>query len=199
MLETIIILLAIGLDQLAKYLTDVHLTPLGTTVPVWEGVFHLTSTHNTGAAFGMLSNGTWLLIIVSSVASIAIIWLLIKYRKHMHTFMRVSLALILAGALGNLIDRVVLGYVRDMLEFAFVKFAIFNVADTAVSIGAALLALDVLFGKGRQVLDKLDEKTAKKKPGPEAEPEEATEPTEESEQDADEPEQDADQPQKEQQ
>ncbi len=199
MLETIIILLAIGLDQLAKYLTDVHLMPLGTTVPVWEGVFHLTSTHNTGAAFGMLSNGTWLLIIVSSVASIAIIWLLIKYRKHMHTFMRVSLALILAGALGNLIDRVVLGYVRDMLEFAFVKFAIFNVADTAVSIGAALLALDVLFGKGRQVLDKLDEKTAKKKPGPEAEPEEATEPTEESEQDADEPEQDADQPQKEQQ
>ena len=167
MLETIIILLAIGLDQLVKYLTDVYLMPLGTTVPLWEGVFHLVSTHNTGAAFGMLSNGTWLLIIVSSVAALAIIWLLVKYKKHMHVLMRVSLSLILAGALGNLIDRVVLGYVRDMLEFAFVNFAIFNVADTAVSIGAALLAIDVLFGKGRQVLDKLEEKTGKKNPDPE--------------------------------
>ncbi len=169
MLETIIILLVIGLDQLTKYLTDVHL-PLGTTVPLWEGIFHLTSTHNTGAAFGMLSNGTWLLIIVSSVASLAIIWLLIKYQKHMHTFMRVSLALILAGALGNLIDRVVLGYVRDMLEFAFINFAIFNVADTAVSIGAALLALDVFFGKGRQVVESLDEKVAKQRPHSDTEP-----------------------------
>ncbi len=169
MLETIIILLTIGLDQLVKYLTDVYLMPLGTTVPLWEGVFHLTSTHNTGAAFGMLSSGTWLLIIVSSVASLAIIWLLIKHKKHMHALMRVSLSLILAGALGNLIDRVVLGYVRDMLEFAFVNFAIFNVADTAVSIGAALLAIDVLFGRGRQVLDKLEEKTGKKTPDPEPE------------------------------
>ncbi len=186
MLETIIILLMIGLDQLTKYLTDMHLMPLGTTVPLLEGVFHLTSVHNTGAAFGMLSSGTWLLIIVSSVASLAIIWLLAKYRKHMHALMRASLALILAGALGNLIDRVALGYVRDMLEFAFIRFAVFNVADTAVSIGAVLLALDVLFGKGRQVLDKLDEKTGKRKTGPEVEQQEEPEQAKEPEQDADE-------------
>ena len=163
MLETIIILLAIGLDQLAKYLTDMYLVPLGTTIPLWKGILHLTSTHNTGAAFGMLSNGTWLLVIFSSIASIAIAWLLIKYRKLMHPLMRASLALILAGALGNLIDRVVLGYVRDMLEFAFMNFAIFNVADTAVSVGAALLALDVFFGKGKHVMELLDEKSSAKK------------------------------------
>lgn len=168
MLETIIILLVVGLDQLAKYLADVHL-PLGTTVPLWEGIFHLTSTHNTGAAFGMLSNDTWLLIIVSFVASLAILWILIKYHKHIHTFMRVSLALILAGALGNLIDRIVLGYVRDMLEFAFMNFAIFNVADTAVTIGAALLALDVFFGKGKQVVERLDDKAGKQQSHPDAE------------------------------
>ncbi|HWR22349.1 MAG TPA: signal peptidase II [Feifaniaceae bacterium] len=184
MLETIIILLTIGLDQLAKYLTDVYLMPLGTTVPLWEGVLHLTSVHNTGAAFGMLSNGTWLLSIVSFIASLAIIWALVKYKKHIHTLMRISLALILAGALGNLIDRVALGYVRDMLEFAFVNFAIFNVADAAVTVGAVLLALDVLFGKGRQVLDKLDEKPGKKNPAPEAGPEQgAAEPEEPDEPD----------------
>ncbi len=161
MLETIIVLLVVGLDQLVKYLTDLYLMPLGTSVHLWGGVFHLTSAHNTGAAFGMLSSGTWLLIVFSSIAALLLAWVLVKFRPRLHTFMRITLALILAGALGNLIDRVVLGYVRDMFEFAFINFAIFNVADTAVSIGAALLALDVFFGKGRQVVESLDAKPIK--------------------------------------
>lgn len=175
MLETIIVLLLIGLDQLAKYLTDLYLMPLGTSIPLWEGVFHFTSAHNTGAAFGMLAGGRWFFIAVSLLASAAIVLFLVKSRKRLHIFMRVCFALILAGALGNLIDRAILGYVRDMLEFRLARFAIFNVADSAVSVGAVLLGLDIIFGKGKALLDELDKKTKKPVAAPEAQTPEKTE------------------------
>lgn len=165
MLELIVVLLVIGLDQLAKYLTQVNLMPLGTSYPLWEGVFHITSAHNTGAAFSMLAGGRWFFVAIAAIAGIGIILLLVKYRSRMHLFMRICLALILAGAWGNMIDRILLGYVRDMLDFRLVNFAIFNVADSAVSVGAALLALDILFGKGKQLLEDA-EKNGKRR-GPE--------------------------------
>ena len=167
MLETIIVLAIVGLDQLAKYLTDHFLTPLGTSVPLWKGVFHLTSMHNTGAAFSMLAGNRFFLIGVSSLASIAIVYILIHYHKKLHTLLRICFAVILAGALGNLIDRALLGYVRDMLDFNLIHFAVFNVADSAVSVGAVLLAVDLLFGRGKQlVLEEEKRRPAKeKKPG----------------------------------
>ena len=72
--------------------------------------------------------------------------------------MRISLALIFAGALGNFIDRVALGYVRDMLYFKLIDFPVFNVADSAICIGAAILIIDVLFFKGKTFIDSLDKK-----------------------------------------
>ncbi|HOF95101.1 MAG TPA: signal peptidase II [Clostridia bacterium] len=152
MLEAIIVFSIVGLDQWVKYLTDTHLMPLGATVPLWEDVFHFTSAHNTGAAFGMLSGSRWLLIAVSLLACSVLAGFLIKKGRHQHLLLRISLALILAGAAGNLIDRIALGYVRDMLDFRLINFAIFNVADSAVTIGAVLLAADVAFGKGKTLL-----------------------------------------------
>ncbi len=152
MLETIIVLSFVGLDQLVKYLTDTHLMPIGSSVPLWKDVFHFTSAHNTGAAFGMLSGSRWLLITVSLLSCAVLVGFLIKKGRHQHLLLRISLALILAGALGNLIDRIVLGYVRDMLDFRLINFAIFNVADSCVTIGAFLLAFDISFGKGKVLL-----------------------------------------------
>jgi len=168
MLEAVIVLAIVGLDQLAKYLTDLYLSPLGTSFSLWQGVFHLTSAHNTGAAFSMLAGNRYFLIGVSALASCAIVYILIRYRKRMHTLLRVCFAVILAGALGNLIDRVALGYVRDMLDFTLIHFAIFNVADSAVTVGAVLMAFDLLFGRGKTLLQEAD---GKKPQNPDAGPE----------------------------
>lgn len=153
MIETFVTVFILALDQLTKYLTDVFLMPLGTSYPLWEGVFHFTSSHNTGAAFGIFAGGRWLFILLTIVACVAIVWFMVKERKRMSLLMRIAFALILGGALGNLIDRLLLGYVRDMLDFCLIDFAIFNVADSAVSVGAVCLVLDVIFFKGKTLFD----------------------------------------------
>ena len=112
------------------------------TYPLWQDVFHLTYTENRGAAFGMLQGGRWFFIVATVVVCGGVIWFLYKDRKRMHLLMKISLALILGGALGNFIDRVWLGYVRDMFSAVIFNFAIFNVADMALSIGCGLLFLD---------------------------------------------------------
>ncbi|HWR18485.1 MAG TPA: signal peptidase II [Clostridia bacterium] len=153
MLEIIIIALFIALDQVFKVVCANWLTALpGNSYPLWKDVFHLTYVENRGAAFGMLQNARWLFIIVTILACIAIAYWLIKKHKGLHTLMRISLSLIIAGALGNLIDRVLLGYVRDMFSFVLINFAVFNVADSAVSIGTVLLIFDLLFYKGKKYL-----------------------------------------------
>ncbi|MDL2234565.1 signal peptidase II [Christensenellaceae bacterium OttesenSCG-928-L17] len=160
MLEAIIVLLIVGLDQFTKHLTDLYLMPLGTSVPLIENVVHFTSAHNTGAAFGMLKGGRWFFLVVTVLVCGAMVFFLIKMRGRLHRMLRVILALLLAGAIGNLIDRVYLGYVRDMIELRFIHFAIFNVADSAVTIGVVLLIFDVFFGKSKAFFDD----SAKKEP-----------------------------------
>ena len=164
MLEAIIIVVTLAIDQLSKYFTDIYLAPLGTSVPVWEGVFHFTSVHNTGAAFGMLSGAKWFFIIITVLTCCILLWLLIYKRSVFHRLARVCLALIVAGAIGNLIDRIWLGYVRDMLDFCLIDFAVFNVADSAVCVGAVIFLIDVLFfPKGKKLLSDFfaDEKPKK--------------------------------------
>lgn len=158
MLELIIITILIAADQAAKYLTDAFLMPLGSTIPVWPGVFQLTSTHNTGAAWGLLSGFRWFFIVLTIAVCFFLALYLIRYRKKMHWLPRVTLALILAGAVGNLIDRAALGYVRDMFYFVLIDFPVFNVADSALSVGCVLLAINVLFMKDHSILASFDEK-----------------------------------------
>lgn len=148
-LELVFVIVIIVLDQFVKNLVDIYLVPFGSSVSLWKGIFHLTSVHNTGAAFSMLSNNYWFLITVRIIVSSVIIFLLIKNHKQWHFMFRISLIIILAGALGNLIDQIALGYVRDMFEFRFINFAVFNVADIYICSGVTLLVIDMLFLKGK--------------------------------------------------
>ncbi len=143
MLELLIILLVIVADQLTKYITVQYLKPLS-TVPILEGVFSLTYVENRGAAFGILQNQRWFLIVLPIlIISVAIIFL-IKNRNE-SLLSRISLAIILGGAIGNLLDRIFRTYVVDMFEFTFIQFPVFNVADMAVVCGTIILALQLLF------------------------------------------------------
>lgn len=154
MLVIIIAALVVAVDQITKAMAASWLVGLpGQSYHLWPGVFHLTYAENRGAAFGMLQNGRWFFLITTVIACGVIIWFLRKERGKMHQLMRVTLALILGGAIGNFIDRLFLGYVRDMLDATIINFAIFNVADSAVSVGCVLLFIDLLFLKGKRYMD----------------------------------------------
>jgi len=104
----------------------------------------LTYYQNTGAAFSSFSGMTWLLALVSLAASVAVAVLLAK-DFFPGRLGRLTLSLILAGAMGNLIDRVFLRFVTDMFQTTFMNFAIFNVADICVVVGGILMVVYVLF------------------------------------------------------
>ncbi len=142
--ELALIAVLIAVDQISKRLVDIYI-PLGSTIPLWEGIFHLTSVHNEGAAFGMLAGSFWFLVVVRIIASLAMAFLLIKNVNKWPALLRVCLIVILAGAIGNLIDQIALGYVRDMFDFRLINFAVFNVADSYITVGTFFLALLVIF------------------------------------------------------
>ena len=145
------ILITVGvvvLDQITKWLAVEYLIPVG-TVPIIKDALHLTYVENPGAAFGMMQNSRWIFLLVSTVAIIAIIIYLIKFAPK-NKLARLSLAFILGGGIGNMIDRVALGYVVDFIDFRLINFAVFNVADSFVCVGAALLIIYVLFIEGKE-------------------------------------------------
>ena len=132
-----IILGVICLDQLTKWLAVIFLEGEA-SFPLWQDVFHLTFVKNPGAAFGMLSNSRWVFMIVSTVAIAGVLFYLIKYRPK-NKWLVVALSMIVGGGIGNMIDRVCLGYVVDFFDFTLINFAVFNVADSFVCVGAGIL------------------------------------------------------------
>lgn len=145
------ILITVGvviLDQFTKWLAVEYLIPIG-TFPIIKDALHLTYVENPGAAFGMMQNSRWIFLLVSTVAIIAIIIYLIKFAPK-NKLALLSLAFILGGGIGNMIDRVALGYVVDFIDFRLINFAVFNVADSFVCVGAALLIIYVLFIEGKE-------------------------------------------------
>ena len=118
------------------------------SVPVVQDIFHITYIHNTGAAFSIMEGKISVLILLPMLMIIAAIVFMIVMRKKGHPLMMTSVALIAGGGLGNLIDRMALGYVVDYLDFRV--FPIFNLADIAVCVGCGLLILYVLFIDGKQ-------------------------------------------------
>ena len=120
MLYAILAAVLVALDQLVKYLV-VQNIPLGEHVPFLPCILDLTYVQNTGAAFSLFSDHTWILALIS------------------------ALALLLAGAVGNLIDRALQGYVVDMFHVLFMEFAVFNVADICVVVGGFAAVIYYLF------------------------------------------------------
>lgn len=137
----IISLLVLFLDRLTKNIVLHQLTPFQ-GIPVVPNIFHLTLIFNKGAAFGILQNATVLFILVSIFSILLIVFLMVFKPGYMVSgWMRIALALILAGALGNLIDRVKYGYVVDFLDFRV--WPVFNVADSAITIGVFILIIQL--------------------------------------------------------
>lgn len=132
----ILFLSILALDALSKFLA-VETLSLHQSLPVIKGIFHLTLVYNRGAAFGILKNQTPFLIFTSLLAIVLIYIYLKDKRKQYPPFFKFALILILAGALGNLADRLLFGYVIDFLDFRI--WPVFNLADSSITIGALLL------------------------------------------------------------
>lgn len=143
-----IILGSVVFDQITKLLT-VRFLELGETIPLWEDVFHFTYIQNRGAAFGMLSDNRWVFMVVSTVAIVGVLFYLIKYRPA-NKLLVISLSMIVGGGIGNMIDRVFLGYVVDFIDVRLINFAVFNIADSFVTVGACILILYLVLDMVRE-------------------------------------------------
>ena len=115
------------------------------TMPLLEGIVSLRYAENTGAAFSALSGSTVLLTVFSLAVCAVILFYLIRHPE-LGALSKLSLSMVFAGGVGNLIDRITRGYVVDFFELQFIEFAIFNVADICITVGAALLFIALLRG-----------------------------------------------------
>ena len=131
-------------DQLTKYFT-VKGIPLFGHVGAVDGLFHFTYVQNTGAAFSSFEGMLWLFGLIFGLFTVAIIWEFWKKTMGFTTFERWCIVAIWAGGLGNMIDRVRLGYVVDMICLDFMKFPVFNVADIFITCGCVVLLVHLVF------------------------------------------------------
>jgi signal peptidase II len=150
----VIALVIVVVDQLTKW-AIVEWVPLYDRVPL-NSFVNLTHQKNTGAAFSFLANAggwqRWFFVVLATVVSGVIAVWIWRIRKDGQALLSIGLALVLGGAVGNLIDRVRFGHVTDFIQVWFGGWAFpsFNVADAGISVGAALLIIDALFFSGRQ-------------------------------------------------
>lgn len=137
----ILMFLIVIADQVSKHYAVLFLQGKSSFTVIID-VFSFQYHENRGAAWGMLENHRWIFMTVSIVAIIAIIAYIIWTRKERQSrLLLVSLSMFAGGGIGNMIDRIFLGYVVDFLRFDFIDFPIFNVADSFITIGAGLMIL----------------------------------------------------------
>lgn len=148
------VICGVALDQYTKYLATTHLQDK--SIPIIEGVFqlYLLPGGNTGGAWGILGGHLWLLILVSLVATLAIIIVYMRLpRETKYMPLRICLVSITIGAIGNLIDRILYGSVIDFLYFELINFPVFNVADIFASVATCVLIVLLLFYYKEQDFD----------------------------------------------
>lgn len=133
-----------GVDQLSKYFTVANIA-LHQDIPFLPGVLGLTYEQNTGAAFSSFQGMQWLFLLVFLLLTVLLLWEYFKKPMPFTTFERWCIAAVYGGGLGNMIDRVRLGYVVDMLETKFISFPVFNVADSFITCGCILLMVHLIF------------------------------------------------------
>ena len=144
MIYLLIIILVIALDQITKNVVLQVVTMSGPPIPVIDNFFYITCHRNTGAAWGLFQGGRYFFLILTVVLLVvmAILMVRIKVKRF-----RLALALIIGGAIGNFIDRFMVGGVVDFLDFYIFgyNFPTFNAADSCIVIGSALLMIYFLF------------------------------------------------------
>ena len=143
MLYALLAALLVLADQIVKLLVMKYI-PLGGHVDFIPHIMELTYVKNTGAAFSMFAQHTWILALISTVLSVVLAVAIWK-NFFRHPLGKVCLTMLLAGAVGNLIDRVFRGFVVDMFSTTFMNFAVFNVADICVVVGGIAAAAYYLF------------------------------------------------------
>jgi len=146
MLPYLALLLSAGLvviDQLLKLWVLRDLQPIG-TYPIIQDIFHFTYVENRGAAFGMMAGQKWLLVWVTALCLLLIVLMMIT-GKVKGLFPLFTLAVILGGGVGNLIDRVYRGFVVDYIHLKVINFAVFNFADICVTCGTLVLVVWIMF------------------------------------------------------
>ena len=143
LLFAVSVILLIALDQLTKYLAVIYLKDNGSVVLI-DGILELLYVENRGAAFGIMHGMGWLFIVLALLVSAAVIYIYVKM-PHEGKFLPLEacMACIVAGAIGNIIDRIRNGFVVDFIYFSLIDFPVFNVADIFVTCSA--IALIVLF------------------------------------------------------
>lgn len=146
---SIMIILIVAFDQITKYFASLKLAD-GSVAKFIPGVVQFKYAKNTGMAFSMLSGARWVFIALTVVVCVGVFYYLFSNRcKSLWLYW--SLGVILSGGIGNLIDRIRFGYVVDFIEPTFVNFAIFNIADCAVTCGAVVLVGYLLYDAFKDV------------------------------------------------
>ena len=148
MLYYIIALVVFVLDQATKWVVVKNME-LGQSIPIIEGVFHFTSHRNRGAAFGILQDQRWFFIVITLLVVGGIIYYLRSLGKD-NPRVSLALSLILGGAVGNFLDRLLFGEVVDFLDFTLINYPIFNIADSAIVIGVGLMIWDTILEMKRE-------------------------------------------------
>ena len=134
----------VALDQWTKVLTLSNIA-LYEKVPFLDGLFHFTYVQNTGAAFSSFEGAMWLFALVFALFTALVIYDLEKKAMPFTVLERWCIAAVYGGGLGNMIDRLRLGYVVDMIEVEFIRFPVFNVADCFITCGCVLLLVHLIF------------------------------------------------------
>ena len=144
-MSVILFAAAILLDQITKYLAAVYLKPVR-TFPLIGGVLELQYLENRGAAFGMLENRQWVFILFAVIIMAGCLFYSMRLPKEKKYLpLKLCLLFLSSGALGNMLDRIVRGYVIDFIYFRIINFPIFNVADIYVTLSVTVMVILVLF------------------------------------------------------
>ena len=150
MLYAIVAVLALIIDQAVKYWTTVNIVVDTGEAKLIPGFVHLANIHNTGAAFSFLEGARWFFVILCILFCLLVVYVLVKNIVS-HPLARWMAVIVMAGAIGNCIDRIVCGYVVDMFEFDFLLFGkpfpVFNVADIYITVGAIIFCICILVDK----------------------------------------------------
>ncbi len=153
MLYAIVAVLALILDQAIKYWTTVKIVVDTGEAKLIPGFIHLANVHNTGAAFSFLEGARWFFVILCIIFCLIVVYVLVK-NVITNRLARWMAVVVMAGAIGNCIDRIVCGYVVDMFEFDFLlfgkRFPVFNLADVYITIGAIIFCLCILLEKPKK-------------------------------------------------
>ncbi|MEK4722741.1 signal peptidase II [Lactococcus sp. FSL W8-0209] len=144
LLSLVIIVVGIVADQIFKNWIVANIQ-LGDTEKIWLNVLSLTYIKNDGAAWSSFSGQQWFFLVLTPIVLVVALWFL--WKKMAQNWYFIGLTLIIAGALGNFIDRIRQGFVVDMFQTEFINFPIFNIADILLSVGFVLLFIAILTDK----------------------------------------------------